>query len=342
MFDEPSRESQPRDGPVLGAKGAFMSAQSNPFQRLVAMLTDLIGGGEAEVVEPYITPDPVSGRPREVDVVAIQLVGGHEVRVGIECRDRTDVPDVRWVEEAITKFDRLRINLGVLVSSSGFSEPAREVAAAAGLKTITPGAITREFAGEIVNNLNQVEAKRLDFRPTAMRLWVATKASGADHEVDVEMEAEDDYALWLADGQPIMTPIDTVMTIKDYRVRVMLELNRNHPAMQNAIPGPNDFTITLPDPVWGGDQIHLLLLPSKEPMRIKKITITGDSTVFARNMALTHGDYDGTSYATGAVELGDARFEFAAIESPGKAVRTTYRATPPAEFEKIKRQQLPD
>jgi hypothetical protein len=57
-----------------------MSAQSNPFQRLVAMLTELIGDGAAEVMEPWITRDPVSGQEREVDVVAVQPVAGHEMQ----------------------------------------------------------------------------------------------------------------------------------------------------------------------------------------------------------------------------------------------------------------------
>lgn len=316
-----------------------MSAQSNPFQRLVAMLTELIGDEAAEVVEPWITRDPVSGQEREVDVVAVQPVAGHEVRVGIECRDRTDTPDVRWVEEAITKFDRLHINLGVLVSASGFSEPARKVAAAAGLKTITPGEVNPEFVGKIVNNLNQVEAKRLDFRPTGMRLWVATKVGDTNDEFDVDMDDDKDHALSLADGQPVMTPIDSVMTIKNYRELVMLHLNQNHPAMQNAVPGANEFTITLTDPAWGGDQIHLLHLSSREPRRITKVVITGEATVFARNMGLTHGDYDGTSYSTGAAELGEAMYEFATIESPGEVARTTYKRTPPTEFERMKKKR---
>lgn len=168
-----------------------MSVQSNPFQRLVGMLTGLIGNGAAKVMEPWITEDPDSGQPREVDVVAIQLFAGHEALLGIECRDRIDTPDVTWVEHAITKFDRLHINLGVLVSSSGFSEPAKIVAARAGLKTITPGEVNPEFVGNIVNNLNHVEAKRMDFRPTGMRLSVATKVGGTEDEVDVEMDAED-------------------------------------------------------------------------------------------------------------------------------------------------------
>lgn len=220
-----------------------MSAQSNPFQRLVAMLTDLIGDGTAEVVEPWITKDPDSGQSREVDVVAIGRLGGHRVLVGIECRDQTDTQDVTWVEQAVTKFDRLHINLGVLVSASGFSEPAKIVAAAAGLKTITPGEVNPEFVGEIVNTLNQVEAKRVDFRPAAMRIWVATKVGDTEQELDIEMDAEEDYALWLADGRPVMTPIDAVMTIKDYRAQVMLHLNQNHLAIQHAISGPNEFVI---------------------------------------------------------------------------------------------------
>jgi hypothetical protein len=85
---------------------------------------------------------------REVDVVAVGKVAGHQSIVCIECRDWKRPQDVQWVEQARTKFDDLGANVRVLVSSSGFTKLALEKAARHNIKTITPGEVTTEFVGK--------------------------------------------------------------------------------------------------------------------------------------------------------------------------------------------------
>lgn len=100
-----------------------MPRRSNEFQHLVAMLTALSSDGAA-VHESVELIEIASTETREVDVVAIGEVAGHQTVVCIECRDWKRPQTVEWVEQACTKFDDLGANVRVLVSSSGFTKPA--------------------------------------------------------------------------------------------------------------------------------------------------------------------------------------------------------------------------
>jgi len=94
---------------------------------------------------------------REVDVVAVGKVAGHQSIVCIECRDWKRPQDAQWVEQARTKFDDLGANVRVLVSSSGFTKLALEKAARHNIKTIRPGEVTAEFVGKGVNSADRAE-----------------------------------------------------------------------------------------------------------------------------------------------------------------------------------------
>ncbi len=67
-----------------------------------------------------------STETREVDVVAIGEVAGHQTVVCIECRDWKRPQTVEWVEQARTKFDDLGANVRGLVSSRRLDQSAEE------------------------------------------------------------------------------------------------------------------------------------------------------------------------------------------------------------------------
>jgi hypothetical protein len=73
------------------------------------------------------------------------------------------------------------------------------------------------------------------------------------------------------------------------------------------------------------------------------VAFTGPATACAKEMALTHGDYDGVSYSTGVAELGDATFEFTTVDKPGGTPRTRVRKAPPPWGKRLKtrKHQLP-
>jgi hypothetical protein len=293
-----------------------LSKQTNKFQRLIAMLTELLGEG-AEVHESWITPDPVSGQPREVDVIAVQNIAGHRAVVGIECRDRTDKPDVRWVEEAITKFQRLGVNVGVLVSVNGFTEPALKVAAANNIKTITPGAITEEFVGEIVNKLDSLWMERLEF--TSEKATVV---------FDPRIGAIDRFELspgtyGMSVRRADSTELCAVGHLLDYWLR---EIDISEKPWRDAVGEGNRFTITKSSPLADGQPLFLLAGEAGSPptlRRITKIVIAVRGDVDGVEMPLEHGQYDGTNYSNGTAVVGDLSFHWVVTEGDeGKRMGT--------------------
>ena len=129
-----------------------MPKRSNDFQRLITMLTRLLGE-HAVVEESKMLTDLVSGEQREVDIYAEGILAGHAVRIGIECRDHKRKQVVGWVEEMHSKHERLPTNLVILVSSSGFTRSAVAKAESYGIKTITPTQADSDLASEVLASL---------------------------------------------------------------------------------------------------------------------------------------------------------------------------------------------
>ena len=133
-----------------------MPKRSNEFQRLIALLT--MAKSDGAIVHESVEIETLDGgKKREIDVVAVGAVAGHRTVVAIEARDTKRRQDVLWVEQAKTKFERLGANVKILVSSSGFTAEALESATKFGIKTITPGEVTEEFVGQVVNSATEAE-----------------------------------------------------------------------------------------------------------------------------------------------------------------------------------------
>lgn len=69
-----------------------------------------------------------------------------------------------------SKHSRLPTDKLVLVSASGFSKPAFELANRLNRRPVTPGEVTPGFVGEIVDNLTSVWVKMFNFTPRHVRL----------------------------------------------------------------------------------------------------------------------------------------------------------------------------
>ncbi len=105
-----------------------MEKAGRELERLVAILEELLRPEGLRVSSPDRIRDTITGRLREVDV-AIRASDGGRVIAICECRDRANAEDVTWVEQVVTKARDLEDSPpAVLVSSSGFSEPAKEKA----------------------------------------------------------------------------------------------------------------------------------------------------------------------------------------------------------------------
>jgi hypothetical protein len=112
-----------------------MPKRSNDFQKLVYLVRLNLAAG-ATVTESKMLPDLLTHRKREVDVCVEGHVGGHGVKVCIECRDHKRPSDVGWVDAMKAKHERLPTHALILVSRSGFTNEARDVAQRYGIEAL--------------------------------------------------------------------------------------------------------------------------------------------------------------------------------------------------------------
>lgn len=104
------------------------------FEKLVARIEQAMGPSGAKVKSPDRIPDRVTGEVREVDASIRYLIGTCPILITIECRNRSNTEDVRWIEQLTEKKRSVGAAMTIAVSSSGFSEPAVKKAAASGIE----------------------------------------------------------------------------------------------------------------------------------------------------------------------------------------------------------------
>lgn len=107
-----------------------MTTAWREFEKLVARIERAMAPSGAEVKSPDHIPDKVTGQLREVDASIRYKVGTCPILITIECRDRSSIEDVQWIEQLAEKKRSIGGAITVAVSSSGFSEPAIKKAAA--------------------------------------------------------------------------------------------------------------------------------------------------------------------------------------------------------------------
>lgn len=302
-----------------------MPKRSNEFQRLVAMLT-MLTSDDATVHESVEVMEIASQERREVDVVAFGKVAGHQTAVFIECRDWKRPQDVQWVEQARTKFDDLAANVKILVSSSGFTKTALTKAARYGIKTITPGEVTPEFVGQVVNSADRAEYWH--WVTLVQKAIVVITRDG----VTQQQELPGNVPVLYADGSE-------VSMFEELVTHVTQQHTRNHGQWEDAFREAEELyggkvkyiaTGDGPEPRSNGQKVYVKgkshATGEDELFEIANVIVTFEAKRSVADVPLAHGEYDGTYFSTGSAPLGD-----------GATVQLVYTETPEGEFDVIGR-----
>lgn len=171
-----------------------MPKRTNLFQTVVAVIHQHLADG-APIEEPAMLTNRLTGKKREVDVVLRSKAAGHEFVIGIEATSRQRGPvSAQWVESMIGKHKNLPTDKVILVSESGFTEQARDLA----LKEyMVP--ISSEVLGDgdptfrIVNSVRSLWPKVVNLTPNGASVLVNRPGEGvkwfrAPHDLDVLAE----------------------------------------------------------------------------------------------------------------------------------------------------------
>jgi hypothetical protein len=113
-----------------------MPKRSNEFQSLIALIESLLAQDGVRVTESKEIVS-IHGVSTEIDVAIECEVAGHNVVIGIECRDRSRKDDVTWIDGIIGKYNDLPVHKVIAVSSKGFSQAAIRTANNNNIETLT-------------------------------------------------------------------------------------------------------------------------------------------------------------------------------------------------------------
>ena len=130
-----------------------MPRAGKEFEELVARIEKILAPLGAVVTSPDYIVDKVTGHKREVDASIRYVANGTDHLITIECRDyKEGRQDDRWIEQLVTKRDKLGAAKTIAVSSTGFSDSATITARHYGVElrqmsTITDAEIAKRWLG---------------------------------------------------------------------------------------------------------------------------------------------------------------------------------------------------
>jgi hypothetical protein len=270
-----------------------MSKQTNDFQQLIAMVVELLEGGVVEESKEFEDPD--TGSPREVDVYALVRgkANGQDIRIAVDCVDRSKKMGAPWVEGIWGKHDRLQVaDIVLLVSSKGFFRPAEKLARRLGYKTITPAIAPMRLA------------RTLGLADNAHMSVKVTTILRGDVTINVGVPGE-----YVDDGHFRRADDSELVTVGDFRAKVLVDEVGMSTLFMSAEATDSERTVKVSDPVYDGEALHVRLRRSDgqlilAPVNFVQFTAKVSSTNRADLAQSELGDFDGVPFGTGVSTIG--------------------------------------
>jgi len=168
--------------------------RTNALQKAVKLLEQQ-KGDYLSLTESAMLIDKDTGIEREVDILLQGQVNGHEITIAVEVRDRARPADSTWVEQTIAKHKSLATDKLILISSSGFYNPALSKARAYGAVTIDTSCGEQELRtflerakyihGARLNVMVRVGGKVL---PITTMLQIGKKLGTVEEQVNILLD----------------------------------------------------------------------------------------------------------------------------------------------------------
>jgi hypothetical protein len=298
-----------------------MPKRTNDFQRLIAMLAELLGEG-AVVEESRMLTELDSDHQREVDVCIEGTFAGHHTLIGIECRDHDRKQDVSFVESMHAKHSHLPTDILILASSSGFTKLAVERAKKANIRAITPSQVTDKLANDIAAELG-IRFSLMIRRPTSTFSASIPQAWRGRNARPLNDIGGGNYQFFRADGSALVTAHEYEAAVLSDRIADCVERSLQ----------PEPITILVDNPEFNGGRLHAGWTAdgAKEPALLPVdqftivLTVTNADSV---DMSLTSkgmfGDipfYTGTSTTT----VGGKPARFVVADTPtGRLIQVNF------------------
>ncbi len=102
-----------------------MARKGRSFELAYKHLYDMLDKKIYKITSPAFPIDKTTGKGREVDVlIEYTDPDGKPRRISIECRDRSNVQDITWIEQLVQKKEDLDLDYTIATTTTSFSEGA--------------------------------------------------------------------------------------------------------------------------------------------------------------------------------------------------------------------------
>src|SRR5271156_1613885 len=294
-----------------------MPKRTNDFQKLIRMLTQLLGDN-AVVEESKMLTDLVSGEQREVDIYAEGTLAGHTVNIGIECRDHQRKQGVEWVEQMRTKHERLPTNLLILVSSSGFTDSAIAKANTYGIKTIAPTRADSDLAAEVAASLG-VTMMAWHIRDAKLSVAASVPTAWLERNAHAVLDDDRKIAFYRSDGSPLATSDEFNMAALAQHLMSHPELVPGDQAIESDVETP-----PINGPAFKGEPLYAYwTADGKQPLLVPVATAIVRGTVMIISQAVTVSPtgeivYDGNRYLIGTAPTAQGQAQIVVADADGQ------------------------
>ncbi|WP_433683373.1 restriction endonuclease [Nocardia sp. CA-119907] len=293
-----------------------MPKRTNLFQQVVTVIYEHLADGasmesSAELLNRF------TGKKREVDVVLRTKAAGHELVIGIEATSRQSKPaSVEWVEDMVGKHKNLPTDKVILISESGFTEQARDLAIKEYMVPISPeilGAGDPTF--KIVNAVRSLWPKQVNLTPERYRVLVDFPGEGV-----IAFLAPDNLDVFAEDGSFVpLKPIVQAL-IEGHWPQIIQQID-----LVNIEEDFDGFAVIGVGPDWtikvDGEQHYLYVRyvegEKTELQRIDGLEITAKAEIRVAEIAMHHRRLAeiGVSYSYGEGYIGSTPALIVATES---------------------------
>ncbi len=264
-----------------------MPKRSNAFQKLIHLIYQQLED-PATVTESKLLRNRVTKRLREVDVVIEVRRAQTTLLVAVECRDHKKPQDVEWIEQVKTKLENLGIHKVVLVSSSGFTPQARELAEWYGFDTLTlEEAITADWN----TALRELEELFFGLAHLTPRTWMLGLEHSADEPIPTAQDFGPDPAVYNPDGIVRGVLSEFVAEALHHAIETKSVLEQTEPGTERTFVVNGEFH----------DEYYLVDLAGRQ-RAIRQIRIEGTAVVPERiPVQLQHRTFGGAHVAYGTI-----------------------------------------
>ena len=142
-----------------------MPKRTNQFQSLIYNIEKSLANESTHVEESALVKDNL-GIEREIDVLITTTINQIEIKLAVECRDYNRDQTISWIDELVGKYSNISVDKIIAVSSSGFSNTAKEKAEQNNIIAISLDEANKhewsDFIEKIVIGLYRFEVSLLD------------------------------------------------------------------------------------------------------------------------------------------------------------------------------------